>query len=104
MREAVGENIIIMMRTIVREGDLGPDQGTEKTDMMTTREVEEETIHIPRMTIITEAVRSCLISPVINLSSTGFSSEMRILLSKAARITRSSGNTSPSIKLWPGKN
>ena len=58
MRAAVGENIIIMMRTIVREGDLGPDQGTEKTDMMTTREVEEETSHIiPRMTMITEAVQ-----------------------------------------------
>merc|ERR550519_300502 len=105
MRAAVGENIITMMRTIVREGDLGPDQDTEKTDMMTTKEVEEETSHIiPRMRMITEAVRSCLISPVINLSSTRFFSEMRILLSKAARITRSSGNTLPSIKLWPGKN
>ena len=97
----VEENIMIMMKIIAGERDLGP----EKTDMMITREVEEETIQtILRMRTITAAIRSCLIFPDINLSSTGFSSEKRISLYKAARNTRSSGNTSPSIKLWPGKN
>ena len=107
MRAVVGEDIIItmMIMIIVRERDRGPDQDTEKTDMMTTREAEEETIPvILRMTMITEAVRSCLISPDINPSSTGFFFARRILLSKAARSTMSSGNTLPSIKLWPGKN
>ena len=101
MRAVVGEDIIItmMIMIIVRERDRGPDQDTEKTDMnmMTTREVEGETI--PRMRMITELLRSCLISPDINLNSTGFSSERRILLSKEAKSTRSSGNILPSIRL-----
>ena len=67
MGAAVEENIIIMMKIIAREKDLGLSQDTEMTDMMIIREVEEETIHrILRTKMITGTVRSCLIFPDIN--------------------------------------